>query len=819
MNENITDRESPAPAESAGDYAETEREGMASDDANGTAPAPVEQMTTTPTYAQIAPDLLKNGYGPIPLEPGTKHPAVYDWTKTPTASDVAKWALECPDGGTGLIGGAIVGIDIDVVEQPGLAADLERLTRNRLGETPLLRIGKAPKRVLVYRADVPFRGWKRHPLEVLALGQQFVAFGTHPDTGKPYYWPDQSPLDVPLADLPVVTEDMVRDWLEEAWALIPESLRRKAASPTSANGKPKAKCSPALRRLDDAAMADLLWVENLVPEARHVGGSWRFRPTWGGSDGKGGGLEEMVSLHRDGIWDFGNEVPMTPLELVAAYLEFSQVDAALWLSECLGIEYIPPPSYDEVISIAKALTRDSSPDEIRHALSLVAKMDDDLERGKAESTVKTQTKLKVAVVQGILAEFVAQDASDSDDDPLPKDLGLRAAHLTLNRHYAGGGHLIRAVDHSFWAYNGTHWVRRTDEQVMHDIIGVVAEMVDNKVASTMGSALAVLIAMQAAPGDVLRLAEEPHPVINCQNGELWIGDDGSVDLRPHRPESYLTYVLNCDYDPAATCPTFDGALQGIFANSSDPAEMIRHLNEVVGYMVQPRRHIPSWFLWRGPGANGKSKIMETVEHLVSQDAIYSDRIGSFESSRFAIGSLAGKLILLDEDVDTGTKLPDGFLKKISERKPLTGELKFKPSFSFVATCVPVLLANNYPHTADLSHGMMRRTYVIPFDRKFSGSEKDATLFPRIWKAELPGVLNRAIEGLQRVMIRGEFAEPLDCLKAKDEWMMQANPLVAFLAERTETIPAKDLFPECRWAKGLPDDFVAMVIADGKPVRA
>src|SRR5690606_34405105 len=44
-------------------------------------------------------------------------------------------------------------------------------------------------------------------VEILATGQQFVAFGIHPDTKAPYYWPECSPLDVPLHALPPVTKE------------------------------------------------------------------------------------------------------------------------------------------------------------------------------------------------------------------------------------------------------------------------------------------------------------------------------------------------------------------------------------------------------------------------------------------------------------------------------------------------------------------------------------------------------------------------------------------------------------------------------------
>ena len=145
-------------------------------------------------------------------------------------------------------------------------------------------------------------------------------------------------------------------------------------------------------------------------------------------------------------------------------------------------------------------------------------------------------------------------------------------------------------------------------------------------------------------------------------------------------------------------------------------------------------------------------------------------------------SLFSKLIALAESPSDG-EAQSAIRKAVSERKLLTGELKFKDSFEFIATCLPVLLANNFPLCADLSYGQRRRAKIIPFNRIFTPAEDDRGLFPRIWRNELPGILNRAIEGLQRLRQRGDFLEPADCIKAKGEWLAHANPLTAFLSER------------------------------------
>ena len=226
-------------------------------------------------------------------------------------------------------------------------------------------------------------------------------------------------------------------------------------------------------------------------------------------------------------------------------------------------------------------------------------------------------------------------------------------------------------------------------------------------------------------------------------------------------------------------------------------ELVRHYLEFMGYGIQPSRRIAAWFLLRGQGANGKTALMETLQRLMGQDTVVSDRIDSIEGSPFKIGALAGKLLLVDDDVSTGTVLPDGFLKKTSERKAMTGQHKFKDQFNFVSCCLPVLLANHMPSLKDLSYGTRRRAHVIPFRVRF-GQEipqdkgdvvyctADPAVFRKIWAEEMPGVLALAVRGFQRLLKRGAFDEPAACIDARDKWLAEANPLVKFISEECET---------------------------------
>jgi hypothetical protein len=90
----------------------------------------------------------------------------------------------------GLRADSFPGIDIDITD-PALASDITQLAVRLLGPAPV-RIGAWPKRLLVYRLDGATFGKRSVDLgaagkvEVLAAGQQYVIWGTHPKTKGPY---------------------------------------------------------------------------------------------------------------------------------------------------------------------------------------------------------------------------------------------------------------------------------------------------------------------------------------------------------------------------------------------------------------------------------------------------------------------------------------------------------------------------------------------------------------------------------------------------------------------------------------------------------
>ncbi len=197
-------------------------------------------MTNKNYMAQLGATLVDRGFPILPIQPNTKKPGLYklgEWHEYP------KWSRHCernttenevdiwgnwPEAGIGIAAGSVIGIDIDVLASPAVAMEIEALAKRMLGDTPAVRIGHAPKRLLVYRAVQPFSGFKYPPIEVLGVGQQFIAYGIHPDTGEPYNWPVSTLADLSPDDLPGITEAQAREFAKEAYRLIPADLRPKS---------------------------------------------------------------------------------------------------------------------------------------------------------------------------------------------------------------------------------------------------------------------------------------------------------------------------------------------------------------------------------------------------------------------------------------------------------------------------------------------------------------------------------------------------------------------------------------------------------------
>lgn len=184
--------------------------------------------------------LQRSGYSPIPVS--GKIPALMAWQKhtATNADEIELWRKLFPDAvNTGILTRLNPTIDADILNEEAAEA-IEGLAREFFSEhgPVLVRIGKAPKRAIVLRTDVPFPKMSRllvapngapEKIEVLCDGQQVVVAGIHPDTHHPYLWHGGDLGTTKHEELPYVRAEGLVAFLDAAVALLERDFGYTAA--------------------------------------------------------------------------------------------------------------------------------------------------------------------------------------------------------------------------------------------------------------------------------------------------------------------------------------------------------------------------------------------------------------------------------------------------------------------------------------------------------------------------------------------------------------------------------------------------------------
>lgn len=212
---------------------------------NGAAVEVCKRLDRT-TFGIHAPLLLRNGYSPLPVEPGAKRPlgTIGDWGRfrdTPlTLDEIGAIAARHPDVGIGVVGGynGLVPIDIDSEDEAIIAAITTALP------PPLARKLGRRGTTCFFRAREPISARKfRRPegammVEVLTTGQTVIPPTLHPETAQPYRWIDDdlTLFTVPVEELSQITAGHIAA-LEAALAQW-TAPRRKHLAPRSIANEP-----------------------------------------------------------------------------------------------------------------------------------------------------------------------------------------------------------------------------------------------------------------------------------------------------------------------------------------------------------------------------------------------------------------------------------------------------------------------------------------------------------------------------------------------------------------------------------------------------
>ena len=170
----------------------------------------------------------------IPIKKESKAPVINGWQNTKaTPEDIENWANNLHQGGYGVLTSRTPAIDIDCHDK-AITQKVVDYCERALGISPK-RVGLPPKILLVYKTEIPFKkifsptfkdpSGTKHKVEILGEGQQFVAFGIHPETKKPYSWPEKSILEIPHNQLPLITMEQAQKVVDYFESIVPNNWK------------------------------------------------------------------------------------------------------------------------------------------------------------------------------------------------------------------------------------------------------------------------------------------------------------------------------------------------------------------------------------------------------------------------------------------------------------------------------------------------------------------------------------------------------------------------------------------------------------------
>lgn len=347
----------------------------------------------------------------------------------------------------------------------------------------------------------------------------------------------------------------------------------------------------------------------------------------------------------------------------------------------------------------------------------------------------------------------------------------------------------------------THW-RQDDDATIQRLAKMTVRGIYDEAATAaaagndpQAAALAKWAGISAAEGRrnaMLNLAKSELPIaithdqlnrgdylLNVQNGTLNLETE---TLQPHNPDDLLTYVLPVDYDPAATCPTWDAFISRITGGDTD---MAAYLARAVGYTLTGSTSEQCLFFLYGMGANGKSTFIETVSTLMgalahkarAQVLMLSER----DRIPNEIAALNGKRLVVSSELVDGNRLNEGLVKDLTGGDTMSARFLYGEVFHFKPTFKLWLYGNHKPTITGTDDGIWRRVRLIPFDVQIPPAERDPQLGRKLI-AELPGILTWAVRGWQDYQAHG-LQTPSKVQQATGSYRAESDILGQFIGDR------------------------------------
>lgn len=359
---------------------------------------------------------------------------------------------------------------------------------------------------------------------------------------------------------------------------------------------------------------------------------------------------------------------------------------------------------------------------------------------------------------------------------------------------------------SWMIFDGKRWIKDDSESARilakETMIAfhTAAARADNKEARKFAhaslEAKRITTALQDLRSSLTVKAEEldQNPwLLNFRNGTMNLR---TGQLQPHRKEDFITKLVDHDFNPEATCPTWMKFLDRIMGGGPDAgendlktaAEMTSYLQRALGYSLTGTTREKAVFMCFGTGNNGKSTMLATVGDLIPEyrtqiqiDTLMTKAGSETNTTQADLADLRGARFVQTSETEEGQSLAAGKLKRITQGMgKIKACRKYENPVEFEETHKLWMDANHKPILTDSSDSTWNRLHVIPFKVVIPPEEIDPDL-PKKLKVESEGILAWLVQGAEAYVSNG-LQPPAIVMGARDEYRQDQDHLSDFIAE-------------------------------------
>lgn len=325
-----------------------------------------------------------------------------------------------------------------------------------------------------------------------------------------------------------------------------------------------------------------------------------------------------------------------------------------------------------------------------------------------------------------------------------------------------------------YVFNGAYW-RKIDQEELQSFLGRAAAKLGVDEITSRYHLFRTNLVKQFLTTAYLSTPENTGDkvLINFKNGTYEICGLNRT-LRSFRREDFLTYQLPFPLDENAVCPKWNEHLNRVLPDESSQ----RVLAEFIAYIFTSLK-LEKALLLNGSGANGKSVACDVFTALLGSENCTNISLGSLKHEYHRAG-LANKLLNYDSDISRNID-PDLF-KKLVSGEPVEARLPYGQPHLMRRYAKLAFNCNELPRDVEHNEAFFRRFLILPFEVFIPEAERNPNLASEIIEAELSGIFNWVMEGLERLLAQGNFSPCEAAENALKKYRTESDSVALFIEE-------------------------------------